>query len=338
VDYLVDLAATYLRRLEVAVIAGKACLNAARQTREAPAPSSATTTTPPPTADDRCQQIDARLGAASQAGDLATFRALLAQGTDCGFYPNAAAWLERNDRCTAIGQALAGAAQARDLARFRGLLGQAADCDFHEKAAADLAALERDDRCNAIGAALAAAVQARDLNRFRGLLAQATDCDYYQQASADLARLENDRRQEALSTFLNGVTRTLQGLQRQGPPPAPVPPTTTATPPRQPAPPNAGPQVSEAEKKAVEDEINRRYEAWKKRWCTPSWSGCVLYPSGTRAALVEKYLWNARTSQDVQRVRALFQCYDPCVMQDLKTEQAYEQCQRQCRTAVLGEP
>jgi hypothetical protein len=345
VDYLVDLSATYLRRLEVAVIAGRACLNAAAASQGAATADPATSgqaNPPGGSGVDRCQQLDQGLRAASQAYDLAGFRALLAQAADCDFQASAAAWLERQERCTQIGTALDAAAQARDWGRFRALLAQAADCEFYQKAQADLAALERDDRCNALGAQLTAAAQANDLNRFRALLAQAADCDYYQQAAADLDRLQSQQRQQAITNMLGGMAQTLEAIQRQrqgaaAPPPVQQPPAGMQP---APAPPSApGPQVSDAEKKALEDEINARYgQVWKVKWCTPAWSGCAIYPSGVRASLVEHFVWGAKTPQDLQKVRALFQCYDPCVTGTYPNDQARQQCERQCRISIYGQP
>lgn len=339
VDYLVDLAGKYLQRLEMAVIAGRACLNAARDLGATPGPAADAS---PGTDDGRCARLDADLRAMGQAGDLTGFRALLAQAADCPFYVDAAAWVERQDRCLSLGDALDAAARARDLAQFRALLAQASDCEFYQVASADLAAIERDDRCNALGAQLTAAAQANDLGRFRALLSQAVDCDYYSQAAADLGQLEQAQRQQAMTDLLGGVVQTMEAIQRQRQGTAPLPrqapmPAAGAMPSGPPA--ATGPQVSDAEKKALEDQINARYgDVWKQKWCNPGWSGCAIYPSGVRAALVEHFVWGARTPQDLQKARALFQCYDPCVMQDLPNDQARQQCERQCRISIYGEP
>jgi beta-lactam-binding protein with PASTA domain len=88
--------------------------------------------------EERCNQIDAALVAASQAKDLNTFRSLVEQARidNCNCYQNASNYLQRWERCTQIRSALVASSQAKDINSFRALVEQARidNCDSYQEA------------------------------------------------------------------------------------------------------------------------------------------------------------------------------------------------------------
>jgi hypothetical protein len=156
---------------------------------------------------ERCQQIDAALTAASKAKDINRFRALVerARAERCDFYQKAYNHLhqwEHDARCRGIDAALTAASKAKDINRFRALVEQARAerCDFCQKAYNHLRQWEQDARCRQIDLALVAASQAKDIKRFRALVEQARgeNCDFCQAASNYLRNWERQQQRSRI--------------------------------------------------------------------------------------------------------------------------------------------
>jgi hypothetical protein len=113
--------------------------------------------------------------------------------------------------------------------------------------------------------------------------------------------------------------------------PPPMPSRTQAQTQAKPPARSAGTPVSEAEKGALEAEINQRHKTvWVKKYCAARGSGCSILPDGVRANLVDVWLWEAKTREEVNAVRNLFQCSDGCVMSGQPVEQIGT-CLQQCK-------
>lgn len=162
----------------------------------------------------------------------------------------------------------------------------------------------------------------------------------------DAIAAEQQRRQanqqRALEALQN-MQRQLEQMQRQRQQPQPAPqarvpqPAPQQRPPQPqtaPAKPQTGPvgtPVSPAEKKALEDEIVKRYaDVWLKKWCTPTWSGCAILPKGAKDNLVDVWLFDAKTREEVNAVRNMFRCYDGCVLSG-QPEAQINSCNQQCK-------
>jgi hypothetical protein len=144
------------------------------------------------------------------------------------------------------------------------------------------------------------------------------------------------RQQQLLDTARNlgqMIGQTMQNRRASGQPPPVAPPPVYA--PSQPRakPPTApaGTPVSEAEKSALEAEIRRQHKTvWMTKFCAEHGSGCSILPDGVRDNLIDVWLWESKTREDVNVIRNIFHCSDGCVMSGRPAEQIGA-CLQQCK-------